>query len=776
MKTKNNLSKEMEANIKNYANEIESIKEFAKIIRQTPGMYIGQIKNHGYLNMVREIYQNSIDEAERLSSPCDFICVTFDELTKYASVEDNGRGLPHGHIIRILTQDHTSSNYKKKPFDYSSGLHGVGAKVTNALSELFEAQSYILGKGKMAKFKEGQLITKGEEDLEPVEGKQGTKISFIPDATIMGEITVTVDEIRNLLWSILVLTKLGTRVQFKYTDKYGNYGEELLVNENGIKDILKQQLSNPVTEPIYVFKDTGELRAEFVIDYDYDAMSQPEQIISYANMCPTSGGGSHATGLVNGIVKFFRKYMNDIYLSSKSKLKIIPTDIKTGLKCVIHVAHLHPLFTGQAKDVLSNDDMAAFVESLCIECLEEWSKANVKELEKVCRMIKEVADIRTSSDESKVKFKKKYTSSSLNKGLPAKYKKPLGRKNNELLIVEGDSAGGGLTNTRHKPTQGLLPLKGKIPNALTTKPADFLNNAEVQAFIVILEAGYGKNFDISKCPFEKIIIMTDADVDGAHIRSLLLKMFLRYFKPLVEAGRIYIAVPPLYGTTIRGKKVYFQNNYEYVEYFQAQFNKNNKVTKANGEKITKSELAKLFSDNFDYTHFMESLADTYGVHPELLEFCLINKDLSDKDLKKAIKKNFRFIDMENVNGIRIVKGAFKDYINELFLDIVIAKEHDIMKLIRENREFYFDLNGEIVSLYVLMKKFESSRPNVQRFKGLGEMKPKELAATTALKENRTLIRVTTEDINAEFEKIKYYESNKAKILEGVKFTRKDLVM
>lgn len=733
------LKQDMEANIKEYASQIQTIDDFVEVVRKMPGMYIGRKGNPGFLNMIREIFQNSVDELEKEASPCTWINVIYDERNHTTTVEDNGRGIPFDSLIRIFTSQHTSSNYTKKEGEFSSGLHGVGSKVTNALSEFFIVESYILGEARRVEFRDGKPTKDGVVTIPNPNNKQGTIVTFKPSYEAMGNMSLTVEDVFGLICLILPLTKIGSVINFKGIRSNGSELVENMTNTDGIITNLIMKTTNPVIKPIVVSKYTGIMTADIAFTYDSNDL-MVESITAFSNFCPTLEG-THITGFLDGLCQFFRNYMNKVYLTSNKKNKLIVTnaDIKTGLKAIVAVKHLNPIFTGQAKEILSNEDMEPFVKKTMVDVLEQWAKANPKDLQKLCKYYKEIAEIRVKSEEGKVKLSSKYESSSFT-GLPKKFKPPHGKKNTEFIITEGNSAYGSATNSRCKQRQGVYPIRGKLPNAFLTKRENFLSNEEVAAIITIIGGGYGRNFDINKVNWEKIIFMTDADVDGYHIRQLLLRFMLMYMPQLIEDGRVYAAVPPLYA--IKGKKnnyTYLTDRMAYIEYVQKSFMKNNVIKTNRGKDISKVEMGKILFDNIDYTYDLESLANKYALNYKFLETVLLNIKEDKKKFKAIIENQYRFIKVEDVNGVTVIKGLIDSQYETLILNQTFLNEcGKIYEYFELNDSMYFSMNGTIISLYDLMKTFEKHAPShLQRYKGLGLKKPLRLKS----KEPRELLEI-----------------------------------
>ncbi len=775
-----NIDSKMRENILNYNDQIQTIENFVDAIRKTIGMYAGRRGNRGFKNLIREVFQNSIDELMKKDSPCNWIRVYYSELDHCVIVEDNGRGIPFNNIIRVFTQQHTSSNYSKKPGEFSSGMNGVGAKVSNALSSKFIVESYVLGEGRRVEFTDGKPWPEGEKVIKPAR-PQGTTVTFWPSYECLGELTLSAEEVFSMVKVILSLTEIGSRIVFDYTRLDGSEHHEEIVNEDGIITDLILKSSNPIVKPIILKRDVlGEqMKAELAFTFD-SASFGAEDVTSFANFCPTESG-THVDGLIDGIVTFFRNYTNKIYLANNSKITVNAADIKTGLKAVIAVAHIDPIFSGQAKEVLNNEDMAVFVKTLVIEGLEGWTKQNPNDLQRLCKYFKDLAEIRMKSDSEKVKIQKNYVARS--NGNPAKFVESLSTKT-ELLIVEGDSALGSARNSVNKDCQAIFPIRGKIPNALETPKQKFFGNEEIQALIQIITNGtmrVGKAFNIDDCPWEYIIFCADADPDGCHIDSLLLYFIMSYMPALIKAGRVYRAVAPLYGATVNNKRIYFTTNVDLTVYIQNMFMKDNVLCTADGRQLSKNEITDIFVNLNKYCMTLDRTALNFALNPEVLEFFLFNLDKPFKELKAAAKKQYRFL--ENNTPFELVEGCptgswlYNGRIQNLHLTpLMINQCQFIIDMIHSVKYQYYMLNGEVVSLYKLMQAFEEKRPkNITRYKGLGEMDPDELAESTiSPTTHRTLIRYTMEDAQEQIERIRYINSNKASLLKNIKIRAEDI--
>lgn len=778
----------------NYKNEIEELTRFVDIVRKMPGMYIGPVGVQGFLNMIREIFQNCGDQLSRQDSPCDHIIFSYDESTNTVIIEDNGFGIPFGMMKDLFSKQHISSNYTKTKFKFSSGRHGIGSKVTNMLSRFFIVQSYSAadGIGHEVKFEEG-ICVEDEHEIPNPENKQGTVVIFAPSDYMWEENKKsgiedypTLELVYNFICSLIPQLELNSTIVFNGIGNNGEEIHEVIVNDRGIYTHIDAMAPNRIIEPIHIFDNTdGIHKAEILFTYDATAIQSP-YIISFANTCPVTNKSTHVIGFENGVVSWFRKYMNNIYLANSkkaSKIQITAQDIKEGLVAVLSVFHLEPNFEGQAKDALSNADMNKYVYDLVCNGLDQWSKTNAKDLNTICDYIKNIAIIRSKQSEEKIKLVDNFKSSSIT-GMPKKYTRPSGKEHLELFIVEGDSANGIAKQARCKKRQGTFPIRGKIPNALTTERVKFINNQEISSLITIIGGGYGKNFNIDKVMWEKIIAAADADPDGKHICNLLLIFFMVYMPKLIIDGRFYKAVPPLYGVNLGTPKKpnfkYFVSRLDFSQYVQALFSKNHQLSTTTGILLTDNDAISLIYRNIMYVYELELICKRYALNPFLLESTISLLYQPFDIMKQELENKFRFINVSKNGNHVIIKGLVDRKSQTLILnDTFINDAKHIIDLIHveNNNNLYYRMDGEIVSMYKLMKTYDESNPsNIKRFKGLGEMNEDQLKESTFDPDgDRTLIRYTFDDAVKEIEQIKYIQSNKDQLLNRINVSRYELL-
>ena len=764
----NKLDDKFKQNIDSYSKRIVTLKDFITAVRKMPGMYCAGRGNTGFLSLIREIYQNSLDQILEDESPATSIDLYYNESTLEVIESDNGMGFPFSDMVRMVTSHHTSKNYSKQKGQYSSVLHGSGLKVVNALSTKCTIESYhYSGAAKRLDLEEGYVI-KEPYDIPNKECKQGSTVRFIPSTEVLGELTLDWKVVYTLIKQLLSLAPIGSEVNFCAIDLNGVEHREHLVNKDGIITELIANVKNPLCKPILISEDTGEMKLDLAFTYDGEISGENERITSFCNMCPTMAG-HHITGTIDGITRWFCLYMNNIYLSNnKKKLKVLPVDIHAGLNIMISAACLEPTFNGQAKEILDNPEMGPFCKDIVMKGLDQWSKNNPSDLSRLARYFKDIAELRMKEEGEKQKIVKKYQANVLT-GYPANYTRPTKRKG-ELFIVEGDSAGGSAKEARDPTYQAIFKIRGKIKSAYKHSYKEFMSNPEVQGLTTVFldQKPYTRKFDPYKdCPWEKIIIMADADVDGSHIATLILRMMVLYFPQLIEAGKVYKALPPLYGLK-DGKKIkkYFIDQLAFAQYIQKYFSQSNVLTHLDGSKVSTKDITLFLMRNEDYIHDLESLAQTYAVDPRLLElslFAYYNKT-AFPTMKKELTKEFRFMNLQKENNTLVYEGIIGDS-NTLFVNDRLIKDcKNILNIIQKNESLYYGLNGKTASIYQIMKEFDKSTPNgIQRYKGLGEMDADQLAVSTLRPENRTLIRYTIQDVKEETEIIREYEMDKSKL-------------
>lgn len=785
-------------NIKNYEDQFQTLSSFEHI-RKRPGMHIGYKGTLGFLRIIREILQNAIDEKARKDSPCDNIRVSFFEDSQTCIVEDNGRGIPFSILETAFTTVNMSTNYTKKLFDYTSGTNGVGAKVANALAKKFVVESYVLGEAKCIECEEGNLI-KGPYDIDTKGKYNGTIVLLQPSNIVLGETDLTAQELLDMIELILPVSEMGTRIEFSAILKSGKTIKDTIVNEDGIISLMYKCCKKPIFKPIGAAIDNGTMKTEFLLTWDIMPEDMPELLYSFSNFCPTnSSKSSHTAGFIAGLKKFFVDYMNKTYLASsgnskkQNQLRVIESDIRYGMRAVVNSAHLEPFFTGQAKDELYMPEMTPFVEELTYNALNEWSKTNTSDLQKLCKYFKEVATMRLSTEKKKVNLQQQFNATK--EGLPSKFVAPtkFGKFQTheaaiaagykfDCYIVEGDSAGGSVETNRDNERQGVFPIRGMLPDCFKKDIKALLANPEISGILTIIGGGYngpGSKFDINKVKWDKIIIGSDADSAGAFISCLVTRLCIRFCPELITSGRLYRAIPPLYYLKKGKKKEYFTDRRQLVDYIQKSFSKDNEISTMGGKVLSKKEVEDLLYINIDYIYELEKISNRYRILPKILEIFLTYRKEPYEKICKYITKEYRFMKHSIINGLNVCDGVANQKSTTLIMnDRLLHESEAIIKIINNNLYTEYLLNGQKATILDIMTKYKNYEPkDLYRLKGLGEQDAEELAESLIYPGdmgNRVLQQITMSSAMKEIEEIRAIESNKNRLLEDIIVTRLDI--
>lgn len=550
-------------NTKEYNAQSIQVLEGLEPVRKRPGMYIGSTGSSGYHHLVYEVVDNSIDEA--IAGFCKNIKVII-EPGDIVTVEDDGRGIPvdiHPEykvsaLQLVMTKLHAGGKFDNKAYKVSGGLHGVGVSVVNALSEFLEV--YVKREGKLyyQKYRRGVPETDVLVKKEGIK-ETGTIVRFKPDREIFDKgVTFNYDVLHARLRELAFLNK-GVRIQI--TDKRGKEEKkDEFYYEGGIVEFVNAltQEMKPISDTFYIYgektmSDGKLLITEISFRYttDYDEIGY-----SYVNSIKTIEGGTHLTGFRSGLTKVMLEFYEKLGFDKKAKVDISGEDVREGLVYVVSVKLPEPQFEGQTKEKLGNSEVKGLVEDIVYEKLVPIFEKNLDTVKKILEKVIEAARAREAARKARELVRRKSALDSFS--LPGKLADCSERdpEKTELFIVEGESAGGSAKQARSREFQAILPLKGKIMNAEKARINKLLDNEEIKTIITAIGTGIADTFDISKIRYGKIIIMTDADVDGSHIRTLLLTFFYRYMKPLIEEGFIYSAMPPLYKISA-GQKHYY---------------------------------------------------------------------------------------------------------------------------------------------------------------------------------------------------------------------------
>ena len=537
----------------NYGADSITVLEGLEAVRQRPGMYIGSVSSKGLNHLVYEIMDNSVDE--HLAGFCDTIWVTLEK-DGSATVKDNGRGIPvdmHEKGVSaervIFTTLHAGGKFDSTVYKTSGGLHGVGSSVVNALSTYLDIEVSRNGKIYHDRYKQGIPDLELENGLLPVIGKSkttGTKINFLPDDTIFEKTRFKEEEIKSRLHETAYLNP-GLTIIFK--DMRQDEPVEIIFHEEDgivgfVKDLNKSK--EVLHEPVY-FKGTSDgINVEIAFQYVNEFH---EIVLGFCNNIYNSEGGTHLTGFKTSITNILNSYARQIGILKDKDSNFTGADIRNGMTAIVSIKHPDPRFEGQTKTKLDNQDATKSVAKVTSDEVVRFFDRNLETLKLVLSQAEKSAKIRKSEEKAKTNLltKQRYSFDSNGKIANCETKDA---EKCEIFIVEGDSAGGSAKTARDRMYQAILPIRGKILNVEKASIDKVLANAEIKtminAFGCGFSEGYGNDFDITKLKYNKIIIMADADVDGAHISTLLLTLFYRFMPELILEGHVYIAMPPLY--------------------------------------------------------------------------------------------------------------------------------------------------------------------------------------------------------------------------------------
>lgn len=566
------------------ANNIQ-ILEGLEAVRKRPGMYIGSTSSKGLHHLVYEIVDNAVDEA--LAGYCNeiVVCINSDNSI---TVTDNGRGIPVGinekagipAVEVVFTILHAGGKFGGGGYKVSGGLHGVGASVVNALSEFLEVNVYNDGKIYQQRYSKGIPMTKLEVVADCPSEKTGTSVTFLPDKSIFEETIYEFEILERRMREMAFLTK---NLKIVLRDERNEKKEKVFHYEGGIKEFISylNKGKTPLYNDVLYFE---EMRDKVFVEISMQHNdSYTENIYTFVNNINTPEGGTHLEGFKRALTKNINDYARKNKLLKESEVNLSGEDIREGLTAIISIKIEDPQFEGQTKQKLGNSEARAAVEGLVNEHLTYYLEQNPSVARNICE--KSIMAQRARDAARKARDLTRRKTALESSSLPGKLadcsdKDP---KNCEIFIVEGDSAGGSAKTARYRATQAILPLRGKILNVEKARLDRILGNAEIKAMITAFGTGIHDDFDISKLRYHKIIIMTDADVDGAHISTLLLTFLYRFMPELIRQGYVYLAKPPLYQVSKNRKNHYAYSDEELNEILiEIGRDSNNKIQRYKG--------------------------------------------------------------------------------------------------------------------------------------------------------------------------------------------------
>jgi DNA gyrase subunit B len=743
-------------------------------VRKRPSMYIGNVDVEGLHRLVYEVVDNSVDEA--LAGYCDFIKVSI-HTDNSVTVDDNGRGIPVGihktekipAVEVVMTKLHAGGKFDHDSYKVSGGLHGVGVSVVNALSGFVELEIRSGGKVYYQSYEKGNSTS-------PVKvigktKKRGTKLHFRPDGEIFKTTDFSFDIISQRLRELAFLNKrLRIVLDDERTDKKKEY-----YYKGGVVSFV-EYLNKGRTpcnrKPIYMEAEKQDVSMEVAIQYND---TYAEKIFSFANNINTQEGGSHVVGFKSALTRTINHYASTSNLPKNLKQKLSGEDVREGLTAVISIKLRSPQFEGQTKTKLGNSEVKGLIEALVNERLWSFLEENPSEAKKIITKVVEASRAREAARHARDIARKK---GALAEGaLPGKLADcqetdPAAR---ELFVVEGDSAGGSAKQGRDRRFQAVLPLKGKIINVEKARFDKMLKSEEIKTLITALGTGVGREeYSIEKLRYHKIIIMTDADVDGSHIRTLLLTFFYRMMPDLIDRGYLYIAQPPLFGVGKGKGVIYIKHEAGLDELLMKRISLDKKVIGNDGGVLLEKEsLYRFLGKVTDYGKLIDRLGRRgfdRGLIELLIENNVSNRDfLQDKERMTVLMKRLRskgyqageLIRNEEHNIYELVIGVQEneatkgkigwELVSSVDFQRVTVLWKDISLLDRPPFKVYHDGKEAVWiddkdRLLSYLLTHARKGVSIQRYKGLGEMNPDQLWETTMDPQNRTLLKVKIEDM------------------------------
>jgi len=717
-------------------------------VRKRPGMYIGDTNVSGLHHMIYEVVDNSIDEA--MAGYCDTIDV---ELTREGSaiISDNGRGIPVGiHPTEgisaatvVLTVLHAGGKFDKDTYKVSGGLHGVGVSVVNALSKKLIVNIKRDGNLHRQEFAKG--IPQGDLEIIKTTNKTGTQVEFWPDDTIF-EVTQFDKDI--LTKRFRELAYLNPKITINFKDQRDGFSESYHF-EGGLESfVTDMNKANPVSKAVSFSGGEEDVMVDFALMYNE---TYSENLLSFVNNIKTPDGGTHEAGFRAGLTRVITNYIQANAAAREKDTKITGDDIREGLIAVVSVKVPEPQFEGQTKGKLGSSYVKPIVQKMVFDVLSKYFEENPIEARAIMDKALMAARGREAAKRARDLTRKK---ESLSIGtLPGKLADCQSKDAtiSELYLVEGDSAGGSAKQGRDRVFQAILPLKGKILNVEKSRLDKILKSDEITNMITALGCGIGEEFDNEKLRYHKIIIMTDADVDGSHIQTLLLTFFFRFLNPLVENGHIYLAQPPLYRYKKGKKEIYLKDEKALNEFLIE-----TGIEGVEFEGIGNADLIDFLKIVAAYRSVLKELEKRFSVI-SAVRYMIENPDIVSKSYGEIfeILKNYLEAQGHNILNSYVSEEEARIYVQtESGLEELLVNENlftnplyeEALYISRKIKERGIDLKGDVLDTLDEVEKNAKKGAYIQRYKGLGEMNPEQLWETTMNPENRRLLRINVKDL------------------------------
>ena len=733
---------------KNYGASNIKVLKGLEAVRKRPGMYIGDTNIGGLHHMIYEVVDNSIDEA--MAGYCDKITI---EITTEGSaiISDNGRGIPtdmhEGEGVSaatvVLTVLHAGGKFDKDTYKVSGGLHGVGVSVVNALSKKLILKINRNGKKHYQEFEKG--IPVGVLEEVGTTNRTGTSVEFWPDDTIM-EVTDFNYETLSKRFKELAYLNPKITIQFK-DNRVGK--DETYHFEGGTRQFVEDlNKADAITKPFQLVDKAEDIEVDIALMYN---SSYHETLYSFVNNIKTPDGGTHEAGFRAGLSRAISKYASNNASSKEKDVKITGEDVREGLIAIVSVKVPEPQFEGQTKGKLGSSYVRPIVQKFIYEALNKYFEENPIEAKAVMNKALAAARGREAAKKARDLTRRKDTMSVGT--LPGKLADCQSKDASisEIYLVEGDSAGGSAKQGRDRVFQAILPLKGKILNVEKSRIDKILKSEEITNIITAMGCGIGEEFDEEKLRYHKIIIMTDADVDGSHIQTLLLTFLFRFLRPVIEQGYVYLAQPPLYRYKKGKKEIYLKDDKALNEYLIE-----NGIDSLEVEGMGKNDLVDLFKIIAAYRGTLHELEKRFHVL-EVIQYLIENPDvrklkgealytnletyinsLGYNILNKKVSEEVVHLYVQNLDGLEEIRVDDMLLTNPLFAEAI----HIYDKILER------ETDKDASTLLAMLDDVEKSAKKgayIQRYKGLGEMNPEQLWDTTMDPENRRLLRVIIDD-------------------------------
>lgn len=732
---------------KNYNEGSIKVLKGLEAVRKRPGMYIGDTNINGLHHMIYEVVDNSIDEA--MAGYCDTIDV---ELTREGSciVKDNGRGIPVGmHPTEnmptatvVLTVLHAGGKFDKDTYKVSGGLHGVGVSVVNALSKKLVVEIKREGNVHRQEFAKGKPTS--ELEVIKTTNRTGTSVEFWVDDTIF---EVTEFDRQILAKRFRELAYLNPKITINFKDQRDGFNESYHF-EGGLESfVTDMNKATPVSKAVCFSGGEEDVIVDFALMYNE---TYSENLVSFVNNIKTPDGGTHEAGFRAGLTRVITNYISANANAREKDTKITGDDIREGLIAVVSVKVPEPQFEGQTKGKLGSSYVKPIVQKMTFEVLSKYFEENPIEARAIMNKALMAARGREAAKKARDLTRKK---EGLSVGtLPGKLADCQSKDAtiSELYLVEGDSAGGSAKQGRDRVFQAILPLKGKILNVEKARLDKILKSDEIKNMITALGCGIADEFDFEKLRYHKIIIMTDADVDGSHIQTLLLTFFFRFLRPVVDAGCIYLAQPPLYRYKKGKKEIYLKDDRALNEFLIQ-----TGIENVEFEGIGNNDLIDFLKIASAYRSVLKELEKRFNVI-SAIRYMIENPDIISQDYSGIFSSLEDYLKTQGYN-------ILNSYVNENEIRIYVQTESGLEELIVNDnlfgnplyeeavyihgkiKEREMDFKRDIIEVLDDIEKNAKKGAYIQRYKGLGEMNPEQLWETTMNPENRRLLKIDIAD-------------------------------